>query len=296
MIIGAVTLGLLTGYDESGPDAHDSQAIAGAIFDQNGAVWGDLECLAFAIRDPATHIPVGALTAAHCSYVNPDLINQALYVREPAWHTVDNVTSVTVPARAQNIEIGSNSSALKILGRVHKVLVASDNSSDEAVEAFDGYTLSETLKDLSQELASDAEVHAMIPGKTRIYVAGWPARQTGDGHGHQEQQRFAALFIGRSTAETITGKTIDVILAAFPETQDGATCSAGMSGSGAFILNGSRPALLGTTFEEKLVIHPDTLATAAELNSSVDWSQYASVCAIARPTLGSQPDTLLDVD
>jgi len=303
LAVASLALGLSLSGDTTpvGVKSVNPGTVAEKIIDEDAAITGGLECSAFLIRDPRTDQAVGALTAAHCGYANPENItNLEEGESEPAWYAgTSGREYVIFRPGAEETKVGNVSNRLHNVGQVAETLAATNGDSDEAVEVFRGYSLKEVLSDLKNELATDAQIRTMVPGKTKIYDAGWPLEQHGDGHGNEELQRFAATYVGMGTAKIETNKTIDVTWAAFPKNSNGASCTPGMSGSGAFILNDSRPALLGnvsvayaTTASSNAPKLPETIVRQFP---GFDWSQYAMICGFAKPTLGQQPDTLLHV-
>jgi hypothetical protein len=304
---GSLAISLLVPGDSSLTTVEHGPTFAGlsVIDGEYAARTGDQNCSAFLLRAGGTGEADGAITAAHCNLTDPSKLS-SLAIQggeaDPAWfRSGSNKKTYVVEANgAQLIQIGSVSNHMKTVGEANQVLTSTNGDVDEALMVFKGHTLKEVLNDLKAETASAAEIAALIPGQD-LLVAGWPELQEGDHHGNQELQSFAATYIGSGkTTEVDTGKTTNVLWLAFPKNEDGATCSPGVSGSGAvaMVTGEHSPSLVSIATKQDSGPLDPNYPSAPEIvqeNPDIDWTQFASVCAFSTLDLTTYPDTLLQV-
>jgi hypothetical protein len=194
--------------------------------------------------------PIGIAFAKHCGFLPnaPTLLSYdtAKYV------TGSNGEDYTIkwPIIAQT---GTASNELAPIGGIDKVIVPldSNDSVDKAFGILSGATAKEVISSYEKESLTEEEItKKLIPGKSIVYMRGWPVNQKNNSkEGFIKTQEFAMPYLGTITTETDTGEELSVVMAAIPKVDskvDEAVCSFGASGSGGFVIENGEARLLGT--------------------------------------------------
>ena len=239
-----------------------------------------LGCSGFLVRDAAGE-PIGTWTAQHCNLLQKNG-HWDNYASEGSQSTINFFSTL-------GVRTGDSMSDLSLVNDIDQfVLNAPDDmTKDQAFGVFPGHTAQEVLANNNQMSAD--EIANLKTGDV-IYNSGWPVNQPGNA-GMLERQEFAMSVLGTDTVTVTTGQQLKVLLAAVPETKDGAECSWGNSGSVAFTPGeGGTPRIIGTAsmFNDFGLLYnkdkPDDAAavrTYIENKFGVSMDGFAGVCGFA---------------
>ena len=242
----------------------------------------EMGCSGFLIRNTTTTgEPIGVQTAQHCGGVSQGETSN--------WLAGANGEPIIPYDAAVDVETGDVFGNMTDIGDIGQFALSSpeDRTRDLALGALEDQSIREVSADYPQ--MSPEEVAALKPGDV-IYNSGWPADQVNN-PGPRKRQAFAMSVLGTTTVTTTKGDTLNVLIAAVPESADGAECSFGDSGSAGFTVDSDgRPRIIGplSTFDDfGLVLNHDNPTEAAsarlwyENEFGVDLSGYAAVCGFA---------------
>lgn len=244
--------------------------------------------------------PVGVAFAKHCGFIpnTPPLVpwTSAKYI-VGSNHEEYTLKSTMIA------ETGTNSDNLSPIGEIKQVIVPEDSniSSDKAFGILPGATASQVLNSYNSESLSQNEIASqLIPGKSMVYMRGWPTNQRNNIKGALLAQEFAMPYLGTITSSNDTGEILPMVITAIPKIDsktDGAVCSFGASGAGGFIIENGQPKLVGTLSAfwglVPLIGSVDTTiynnktnplydkAYFESLFPNVDWNNYSAVCGFS---------------
>jgi hypothetical protein len=247
-----------------------------------------LGCSGFLIRNQAGD-PIGVETAQHCN----------LLAKDGHWD-VSQPDQVTLKfAGPLNVETGDNLKDLSNVGEISQFILnyPKDNTHDQAIGVLAGQNAEDVYTAFQQAHLSIEEIGQLKTGDV-IYNSGWPVSQPKN-PGILERQEFAMHVLGTVNWGVTNGEQLNLLLAAVPESKDGAECSWGNSGSEAFVLktvtlpDGTTqqvPYAIGTAsaFNDFGLLYnqKDPKAAAAEKEYientfGVSMDGYAAVCGFA---------------
>lgn len=281
-----------------------------SVDEQNTAVvTQSATCSASIIRDEHDK-PVAALTAEHCGFYDQATLAPAISVYGRPWiRSADGQDYIVLGNGLQDIYTGADHGSLKQAGAITEVIVSRNGETDQALLVFAGHTPEEAIRDynasvLHQDAFSfNAGPNPLVPGASTVYVSGWPyeqmgVRQMGSHYGDPERQDFEATFIQYGSVDTFTGESMNAMWLAFPRNDDGATCSPGISGSSGRVVrlmpDGAQETIVGVVSVGDSIDSP-SVRSIVRAHPEIDWSRYASLCALAPNTLRADNVTVLKV-
>ena len=283
--------------------AMDIPSSVNRFMDANTVYMSGDGCSGTIIRDgnQISGKPIGIAFAKHCGFIP--------YVPKLA------------PWTAANYITGSNGKEYKVnqmvfpetgtklyqnmisLNEVKEVIVPKDNNNtiDQAFGILPGATAKEVLDKYKSESLTESEIHKnLVPGKTVVYMRGWPVNQGGNNPENLRSQEFAMVYIGLGENVNAVGEDLQFVMTAIPKVDtkvDNAVCSFGASGSGGFIMEGDKAKQIGplsvfwgltplvgevdnSVYNNKLDPEENRL-NFEQLYPNIDWSNYSAVCGFA---------------
>lgn len=249
-----------------------------------------LMCSGFLVRNQEG-AAVGVETAQHCS----------LRYADGHWTKGDGTAAIDL-GEPITVQTGDSLDALTDVGNVSQVILngPDDTKHDQALLVLDGHDPEEVLNSYNQFHLSPEEITALPKGSV-IYDSGWPVDQLKN-PGTLKRQEFAMTVLGTATWNISNGDTLKLLLAAVPESSDGAECSWGNSGSEAFVLKtiaqpdgttrqvpysiGTASAFndFGELYNAKNPAAAATEKSDIEATFGVSMDGYAAVCGFAYET------------
>lgn len=230
---------------ESTPEAAPESSTFRQYLNQNTVYINGSDCTGMLIHeDGDVNKPaVAVASAAHCGYLK-DMPSNIYWYGTTYQEGSDGQTYTVKPS--QIAEIGKSSDDLTPVGQISQVVLSSNASeNDQLLGVLPGYTAEQAIEGYRQELITAAEVNALIPGKTKGILRGWPVNQTESQPDVMTTQEFPMTYVGRLNVAMKSEQNLEVSVWAIKDDKDNAICSFGDSGGqGVTEING-QPVLLG---------------------------------------------------
>ncbi|MDB5170767.1 MAG: hypothetical protein JWO35_461 [Candidatus Saccharibacteria bacterium] len=184
------------------------------------------------------HVEVGALTAEHCSLRG---INKPRISSKGGSFSIVMSEKVTGEAGRYNLDRPNKTTYTSA------VLPSEyDTTHDFALMIAKGHTADEVMQSAEENMLPAQEIAALKPGD-KVYVSGWPNKQDGNKTGSTRRQSFKMHVLGQGVTRTKGDEELKVLWSVVPASKDGAICSYGISGSGAFVIRGNKRRIIGPT-------------------------------------------------
>jgi hypothetical protein len=277
------------------PEVVENTFIRNVVFLTNG-------CSGYTIRqngDP-NGTAVGVVFARHCGLIpSKENSNPSTWSTEYVSGSNGQKYVVQEPIVPQS---GTALSGVQPNSAITNVLVPKENNpnSDVAVGIYPGFSAGEVWKSYLNSRATNTELEALKPGKSTIYMGGWPVNQAGNKKSEMIMQQFAMTNVGNGVVTSDTGEIFDAVIAAIPKTEykvDQAVCSFGNSGAAGFIMENGQPKIIGplSGFWGLTALH-DYISNKVYNNESspgknkqyltrrfpfIDWNRFAAACALS---------------
>ena len=154
-----------------------------------------------------------------------------------------------------------------------------------------GYTVQAVEAGYRDSRLSETAIDNLIPGKSVVYMRGWPVNQY-DINGIPTAQQFKMTYVGQLETTASNGESLDVLVTAVPKADskwDKDVCSFGASGSGGFVLVNGEPKLIGplSVFWGFSDLYDETnsfynpvgnLEYMKQTFPFIDWDNYSATC------------------
>jgi len=232
--------------------------------------------------------PVGVTFAKHCGFVtDPTTSSNG---KAPL---LSSVNGSTYDVRSNIIvESGEDQDNMSPIGAITEVITADGLGNDYALGVLPGATAEEVVKAYQSEHLSSSDINNLTPGKSKIFMRGWPVNQKETTPNDMTAQQFEMTYIGKVATNVSSGQRLNLLVVAIPkgENNDSSVCSFGASGSSGIVLENGKPQIVGSLSAfwgfENLYGGTDVsnynpsgdLADIKEDFPDVDWSKYVAAC------------------
>jgi len=244
--------------------------------------------------------PVGIAFAKHCGFI--PYVPKTVPWTAANYITGSNNKDYTVKYEVI-AETGRTINALSSIGEIKQVIVPENdnNKNDQAFGILPGATAQEVLDSYKAESLTETEIHKkLIPGKTVIYMRGWPANQGKGNQGYEHSQEFAMVYLGLGSGLVEDGENLQYVMAAIPKVDtkvDNAVCSFGNSGAGGFVMDGDKAKQIGPlslfwgltplvgyvdkSIYNNSVAPEENRQYFEQIYPKINWNNYSAVCGFA---------------
>lgn len=259
------------------PESLTTPAAEAEVMHDNAVYLPVLGCSGILVRN-AGGTPIGIKTAKHCLKDN--------------WYIdASDQYGLNFDGQPVYAELGDSLDDLTIAGQVTQFAFAPlDKASDTAFGAFEGQSMDDVIASATSNQMPAEQVDS-LPRGTVVYMGSYPQDELNN-PGPSKRENFAMHVIGTTTENVADeGEVLRTLVAAIPESADGAECSWRSSGSEVFTLDASGNRIdIGTqtAFNDfGLLRYKDDPKAGAEERASieqqfgVDMTGYAGVCYIS---------------